>query len=67
MIIEPFELKGKTIKDCYATNIGKPFNKEQELTIEFTDGTKVMIFGVYGMDELSGDEIFAGEMRIQTV
>lgn len=37
MITEPFELNGKTIKDCHMES------NNQELVFEFTDGSKTKI------------------------
>jgi hypothetical protein len=37
MNVEPFEINGKTVKDCYM------INGNEKLVIEFTDGTKCTI------------------------
>lgn len=49
MKLEPFEIKGKTISDCYENG--------DELIIEFTDGTKIRIV-VYLLNEINGNENF---------
>lgn len=64
MEIEPFELKGKTIKDAYKTDSSG--SNEEELVIEFTDGSKVMIYGIAAGYNGLGDTVFASKIIVQT-
>jgi hypothetical protein len=62
MVIEPFELKGKTIKDCYFRKMSV---LNDTLHIEFTDGSQIKIITLVLEDEISGQDIPTNEMLIQ--
>lgn len=64
MVIEPFELKGKTIKDCYYRTQS---TLNDTLHIEFTDGSEIDVITLVTEDEISGEEIPTNEMLIEKI
>lgn len=58
MIVEPFELKGLTISDCYA------IEKGEMLIINFTNGLQVQIANQWTEDEISGAKVLLSELSI---
>lgn len=60
MTLEPFQLIGKTIKDCFYSKEGT------ELTLEFTDGTKTVVDTVWTEDEISGALIQLDHLTMET-
>ena len=61
MTVEPYELKGKTIKDSFMQSFGYDGNG---LVIEFTDGSKVVIYNNYFDCEFTGDKVPSPEIFI---
>jgi hypothetical protein len=60
MVIEPFGLNGKTIKDCYLRK------NNTELVIELTDGYKAIIHNRLIPDEITGDLAWTDQIEIRT-
>ena len=57
MIIEPFELEGKTIQSCYTT-------KDKKLIIVFTDGFIAELYPEMLEDEITGNEFPTENIQI---
>lgn len=49
MVIEPFELQGKTIKECFM------HSNNSEVILRFEDGVEIKITPTYFEDEFNGD------------
>lgn len=58
MVVEPFELKGKTIKDAYYQ-----YNNSV-LVLELTEGAAIQIVVPFTCDEFSGNHIPLDQIEI---
>lgn len=62
MFVEPNNLNGKTIKDCFMTDMNR------KMVMEMEDGTRVIIATDWTEDEISGEKIDLKQIVItQTV
>ena len=64
MTVEPYELKGKTIKDAFVEKISL---SRHDLTIEFTDGSKVVIRSEFVDDEITGNAVPTQYIQISDI
>lgn len=61
MQIEPFELNGKTIKDCYKVIVSQ---SKEVVRIEFTDGTEVEFDVSWAKDSVTRAYVLCDSIEI---